>query len=171
MPVLARSRCLCPNCQELNLFLDKPGEYVCRFRVSKKARYHLHQEIERNGIQCSHQTERNGWTETLVVTKLRELEKRRAVEAACESGFGTWRGHAHGGGGTITTRDRAGAETDRSNARRFATNQRAGVWRTAAAFAESWDYDSGNEVPRPQPTPAPPRVVKRKAESEIIHLT
>ncbi|KAK2047855.1 2OG-Fe(II) oxygenase superfamily protein [Colletotrichum somersetense] len=80
MPILARSHCLCLDCQKLNIFLEKPGEYVCRFRVSKKARYHLHQEIERNGIQCSHQTERNGSTETLVVTKLRELEERRYAE-------------------------------------------------------------------------------------------
>ncbi|EFQ26740.1 2OG-Fe(II) oxygenase superfamily protein [Colletotrichum graminicola M1.001] len=80
MHVHARSRCACLNCHRLNRFLENPGEYVCRFSVNKKTRYHLHQEIERNRIQCSHETERNWPTETLVVTKLREKEERKYAE-------------------------------------------------------------------------------------------
>ncbi|KAK1596852.1 2OG-Fe(II) oxygenase superfamily protein [Colletotrichum navitas] len=80
MHVHARSCCACLNCRILNRFLENPDEYVRRFSVNKKTRYHLHQEIERNGIQCSHETERNWPTETLVVTKLRGMEERKYAE-------------------------------------------------------------------------------------------
>ncbi|KAK1994374.1 2OG-Fe(II) oxygenase superfamily protein [Colletotrichum falcatum] len=80
MHVQAQSRCACQHCYTLNRFLENSGEYVCRFPVNKKTRYHLHQEIERSGIECSHLTERKGRVETLVVTKLRVLEERKHAE-------------------------------------------------------------------------------------------
>ncbi|GJC82919.1 hypothetical protein ColLi_05757 [Colletotrichum liriopes] len=70
----AQWRCCCANCLILNRFLADPSRYVCRFPVDKRTRYHLHNEIERHGVQCSHVTDRSGPLETLVVTKPREME-------------------------------------------------------------------------------------------------
>ncbi|KAK2021350.1 2OG-Fe(II) oxygenase superfamily protein [Colletotrichum zoysiae] len=230
MPILARSHCLCLDCQKLNMFLEKPGEYVCRFRVSKKARYHLHQEIERNGIQCSHQTDRNGSTETLVVTKLRELEERRYAERQKRAAErfqefdqtklglllgedyptiaqGLWERPVNlaseRGGATFTPaagpsqpgtvpglRPTAAmpAVSPPTNVpvpgsfNAFITRPGgapSGVVASANTSGPTQPLPSrgtptlatGAPAPRSQPTPAPPRVVKRKAESEIIDLT
>ncbi|KDN63793.1 putative 2OG-Fe(II)oxygenase superfamily protein [Colletotrichum sublineola] len=64
MHVHARSRCACHHCCTLNRFLENPGEYVCRFSVDKRTRMR---------------------TETLVVTKFREMEERKYAEKQKEA--------------------------------------------------------------------------------------
>ncbi|GKT50749.1 uncharacterized protein ColSpa_10930 [Colletotrichum spaethianum] len=72
--VRVQLHCTCANCLILLTFLRDPSRYVCRLPVGKRARHHLHKQIEQRGIPCSHVTDRSGPLETLVVTKLREKE-------------------------------------------------------------------------------------------------
>jgi hypothetical protein len=65
----ATVRCNCVDCQSLNRFLASPTERVGRFSVAKKRRGHLHSML--NGSDCTHETERRGSPQTLVVTKTR----------------------------------------------------------------------------------------------------
>ncbi|TKW52228.1 hypothetical protein CTA1_12806 [Colletotrichum tanaceti] len=82
-----RLNCPCHDCRQLEAFLANPATHVCRFPVVKKARHHLHKQIERHDIKCSHETDRSGPQETLVVTKLGptmnakyEAKQKRAAE-------------------------------------------------------------------------------------------
>lgn len=63
--------CACQDCQSLNRFLASPVEMVGRFAVNKKRRQHLHNQL--NGTGCTHETERHGSPQTLVVTKNQKL--------------------------------------------------------------------------------------------------
>lgn len=62
--------CPCKDCSALNRFLASPSEQVGRFPMSKKRRQHLHNQLDRHYIDCTHETERWSYPETLVVTKL-----------------------------------------------------------------------------------------------------
>ncbi|WQF83243.1 Putative prolyl 4-hydroxylase alpha subunit, Fe(2+) 2OG dioxygenase domain-containing protein [Colletotrichum destructivum] len=82
-----RLNCPCHDCRQLEAFLANPATQVCRFPVGKKARHHLHKQIEKQGIQCLHVTGRSGPQDTLVVTKLGptmnakyEAKQKRAAE-------------------------------------------------------------------------------------------
>jgi len=59
--------CGCSDCQVLNAFLLAPDQQVGRFAVNKQRRAHLHQRIDGTGL--THETERRGSPQTLVVTK------------------------------------------------------------------------------------------------------
>ncbi|KAL5331156.1 hypothetical protein ACEPPN_000685 [Leptodophora sp. 'Broadleaf-Isolate-01'] len=59
--------CSCQDCRSLNAFLIDPRQKVGRFAVAKKRRGHLHSMLA--GIDCTHDTERRGSPQTLVVTK------------------------------------------------------------------------------------------------------
>jgi hypothetical protein len=59
--------CSCGDCQVLNAFLRAPDRQIGRFAVNKQRRAHLHQQI--NGTGMTHETERRGSPQTLVVTK------------------------------------------------------------------------------------------------------
>lgn len=59
--------CRCSDCQALNAFLRAPDRQVGRFAVNKQRRAHLHQRIDSSGM--THETERRGSPQTLVVTK------------------------------------------------------------------------------------------------------
>lgn len=67
----ATVRCNCADCQSLNRFLASPTEKVGRFSVAKKRRQHLHSVLDQAGSGCTHETERRGSPQTLVVTKTR----------------------------------------------------------------------------------------------------
>jgi hypothetical protein len=71
--------CRCADCRELEAFAASPGERVHRFRVRKERRPHLHQAIERYGLDMTHETERIGSPQTLVCTKT-----RRSYQQRCE---------------------------------------------------------------------------------------
>ena len=63
----ARRGCGCRDCQLLDNFLINPKEQVGRFAVAKARRAHLHNKLEASGF--THETERRGSPQTLVVTK------------------------------------------------------------------------------------------------------
>ena len=78
---LARPRvsCNCQDCFSLNLFLASPTQQVGRFAIGQARRQHLHQKL--NGSDCTHETERIGNPQTLVVTKKdRAIEQHQAWE-------------------------------------------------------------------------------------------
>jgi len=59
--------CSCGDCRILSTFLADPQRTVCRFPVNKSRRFHLHSQLA--GHDCSHETERFGSPQPLVVTK------------------------------------------------------------------------------------------------------
>jgi hypothetical protein len=76
----ARLSCSCADCRELQAFVADPAEQVHRFRVRKDRRQHLHQQIERHGLDMTHATERRGSPQTLVCTKDRRSYQRRCEQ-------------------------------------------------------------------------------------------
>ena len=56
-----RIRCACGDCRELQTFVLDPVERTHRFRVRKDRRRHLHEQIQRHGLDMTHETERRGW--------------------------------------------------------------------------------------------------------------
>lgn len=75
----ARLECKCEDCRELQKFTNDPLEQVHRFRVRQDRRSHLHNQIERHGLEMTHVTERKGSPQTLVCTK-----DRRGYQSRCD---------------------------------------------------------------------------------------
>jgi hypothetical protein len=75
----AKLSCTCPDCRELSEFLANPQESVHRFPVRKERRRHLHQIIENNGCDLTHETLRVGNPQTLMCTKT-----SASYQKACE---------------------------------------------------------------------------------------
>lgn len=79
--------CICQDCRELQAFVLHPEEKVHCFRVNKNRRQHLHEQIDRQGLDVSHVTERSGSPYTLVCTKTRrtweKLKKQRKYREDC----------------------------------------------------------------------------------------
>ncbi|KAG5999712.1 hypothetical protein E4U54_001704 [Claviceps lovelessii] len=79
--VLARARatgCSCHDCKSLNEFLASPTREVACFTVNKQRRMHLHQQLDKGRVDCTHETDRSGSPQTLVVTKtFWHIEKQR----------------------------------------------------------------------------------------------
>lgn len=71
--------CRCEDCRALQKFVRDADVQVGRFRVRQDRRQHLHQQIERHGLDMTHVTERKGSPQTLVCTKT-----RRTYERQCE---------------------------------------------------------------------------------------
>jgi hypothetical protein len=69
--------CKCGDCRELQAFTLDPAEQTHRFRIRKDRRQHLHQQIEKHGLDMTHVTDRKGSPQTLVCTKDRRTYKRR----------------------------------------------------------------------------------------------
>ena len=61
--------CRCQDCRELEKFALDPVEQTRWFRVRQDRRQHLHEQIERHGLDMTHVTERKGSPQTLVCTK------------------------------------------------------------------------------------------------------
>ena len=76
----AELSCACADCLELQAFALNPTESVHRFRVKKERRSHLHQAIDRHGLDMTHVTDRVGSPQTLVCTKDRRTFKARMKE-------------------------------------------------------------------------------------------
>ena len=51
-----------------------------RFRLRKDRRRHLHEQIQRHGLDMTHETERQGSPQTLVCTKTRRAYERQCAE-------------------------------------------------------------------------------------------
>jgi 2OG-Fe(II) oxygenase superfamily len=73
----AEFSCHCPDCKELKAFAHDPAERVHRFRIKKERRRHLHNMIDRHGLDMTHETDRVGSPQTLVCTKDRRTFDRR----------------------------------------------------------------------------------------------
>src|SRR5262249_7630654 len=73
----ARLECGCEDCQMLSRFLRDPEQRVGRFPLRKDRRQHLHQQIDRHQLDCTHVTERVGSPQTLVCTKTQASYERR----------------------------------------------------------------------------------------------
>ena len=72
--------CDCELCGKLRVFCQDPVVRQARFPLRKELRAHLHDTIERHGLDLDHQTERRGRPYTLVCTKNRASHKRRRAE-------------------------------------------------------------------------------------------
>ena len=73
--------CGCEDCRSLSRFLANPTEKVGRFSVNQKRRYHIQSMLGNTG--CTHETERRGSPQTLIVTKT--LAKYQAAHKAWAS--------------------------------------------------------------------------------------
>ncbi|MGH9200292.1 MAG: 2OG-Fe(II) oxygenase [Vicinamibacterales bacterium] len=73
-------RCTCGDCRELQTFAFNPVERTHRFRLRKDRRRHLHEQIQRHGLDMTHETERRGSPQTLVCTKTRRTYERQCAE-------------------------------------------------------------------------------------------
>jgi hypothetical protein len=73
-------RCTCGDCRELQTFVLDPVERTRRFRLRKDRRRHLHEQIQRHGLDMTHETERRGSPQTLVCTKTRRIYERQCAE-------------------------------------------------------------------------------------------
>jgi len=69
--------CRCADCRELEVFVRDPIAQVHRFRVRQDRRQHLHGQIQRDGLDMTHVTERTGSPQTLVCTKDRRSFAQR----------------------------------------------------------------------------------------------
>ena len=76
----ARLSCSCEDCRELQHFVSDPMRQVHRFRINKERRQHLHRQIDGNGLDMTHVTERIGSPQTLVCIKTRRNYSRRCAE-------------------------------------------------------------------------------------------
>ena len=74
--------CECDLCARLRAFCRDPVKQVERFKVRTDLRRHLHQVIDRRGLDLDHETERRGSPYTLVCTKNRASHQRRLEEYA-----------------------------------------------------------------------------------------
>ncbi|KAI2618492.1 hypothetical protein GGR54DRAFT_158036 [Hypoxylon sp. NC1633] len=81
MPDLSRRAvsCSCKDCANLNQLLVDPTRNTGRFPMGKMRRLHLHQQLERSNIDCTHLTERYGNPHTLVVTKTETQSKLKIL--------------------------------------------------------------------------------------------
>lgn len=73
----AELECKCDDCQALSRFLADPSVPVGRFPLAEQRRRHLHDQIDRHGCDCTHETERKGRPYTLVCTKTTASFERR----------------------------------------------------------------------------------------------
>ena len=74
--------CRCEHCSRLRNFCKDPAARTARFPLRKDLRAHLHQTIDRRGLDIEHVTERRGRPFTLVCTKTRAGYQRRLAEYA-----------------------------------------------------------------------------------------
>ncbi|KAM6514007.1 hypothetical protein FALCPG4_015191 [Fusarium falciforme] len=70
-------RCSCFDCGVLNGFLTDPARMIGHFSVNKQRRMHLHRQLDSSGVDCTHETERSGSPQTLVVTKTFRYQVKR----------------------------------------------------------------------------------------------
>ena len=74
--------CRCEHCRRLSAFCKDPVAQVARYPLRQDLRAHLHQVIDRRGLDIEHVTERRGRPYTLVCTKTRASHGRRLAEYA-----------------------------------------------------------------------------------------
>jgi hypothetical protein len=72
--------CKCEDCRALQAFALDAQAQTARFRVRQDRRQHLHQQIERHGLDMTHVTERQGSPQTLLCTKTRRTFQRQCEQ-------------------------------------------------------------------------------------------
>lgn len=72
-------RCSCMDCEDLNRFLRSTVDQVGRFKIGKNRRLHIHVQLD-SSTDCTHQTERFGNRQTLVVSKKGESMEQRLAD-------------------------------------------------------------------------------------------
>lgn len=77
-----RKGCTCQDCVALMKFARDPDEKSARFPLNKARRMHLHQRIDKDDLDMTHETERKGSPYTLVCTKTRRTHERRLRQYA-----------------------------------------------------------------------------------------
>ncbi|KJR84177.1 uncharacterized protein SPSK_08664 [Sporothrix schenckii 1099-18] len=80
-PGLARQQMppCCTDCTSVNTFLADGNMKTYRVKVNKSRRQHIHQSLEKNGVDCTHESERHTTPHTLVLTKTtKQFTKARA---------------------------------------------------------------------------------------------
>ena len=80
--IAADASCECDLCDRLRAFCEDPVKQLERFKMRTDLRRHLHQVIDRGGLDLYHETERRGSPYTLVCTKNRASHERRLEEYA-----------------------------------------------------------------------------------------
>ena len=80
--ITADINCHCKYCTKLRTFCKDPSTQIARFPLRKDLRAHLHQIIDYNHLDLTHETERRGKPYTLVCTKTRATYRRRLAEYA-----------------------------------------------------------------------------------------
>ncbi len=80
--IAADASCECDLCARLRAFCRDPVRQVERFKVRTDLRRHLHQVIDRRGLDLNHVTKRQDSPYTLVCTKNRASHERRLKEYA-----------------------------------------------------------------------------------------
>ena len=78
--ITAEIDCDCELCGRLRAFCRDPEATTARYPLRKELRAHLHQLIDRHGLDIDHVTERRGRPFTLVCTKNRASHRRRLTE-------------------------------------------------------------------------------------------
>ncbi len=73
----AELQCSYQDCQALSRFLADPEAPVARFPLAQERRRHVHQQIERQQCDCTHETERKGRPYSLVCRKTSASYERR----------------------------------------------------------------------------------------------
>jgi len=76
----AKLTCDCEDCRELARFLKDRNAQVHRFPRRNELRQHLHEQIDRHRIDCTHITERRGRPFTLVCTKNQASFERKLAQ-------------------------------------------------------------------------------------------
>ena len=82
--LVATISCRCPHCGRLQRFYADPQAQVLRLPLRKELRRHVHETIDRDGLDLLHETERKGSPYTLVCTKTRAGHERRLKEYAAD---------------------------------------------------------------------------------------
>jgi hypothetical protein len=72
--------CNCADCRALMKFAADPVLHQQRFPLRKERRMHLHQRIDRDDLDMTHETERRGSPYVLVCTKTRRTFQKRKVQ-------------------------------------------------------------------------------------------
>ena len=81
-----RVSCSCSDCFNLNIFLVESQSRVRAFPLAKRRRQHLHQQLDAARIDCTHETERRGSPQSLIVTKTfkGDVSRKAKWDAACK---------------------------------------------------------------------------------------
>ena len=69
--------CRCPDCEAVNAFLRNPEQSVADLSLDKNRRLHIHRTLDRSDADVTHETDRSGRGDRLLLTKrMREADDK-----------------------------------------------------------------------------------------------